>query len=190
MNTKGQVTFGSLASFILLVAIAAVAGVVFAILMATLQSDQLSTQSTAVVNESNTTAIQVGTEYSLAESSAATNRLGYSLASANFAAINATAGCGAGGGCEAIAAGNFTVNANGTFVLTFGTTYNDTAMNFTYTYTYTFQDADYNVSRNTLGFYTNLSDQWTLLGTVVGLVLVVSIVLVVFSRRSGSGGGI
>jgi len=52
------------------------------------------------------------------------------------------------------------------------------------------QSVAWNVSDASLGFFNNLSDQWTLLGTVIGLVLVVSVVLAVFRFRGGGGAGI
>lgn len=51
-------------------------------------------------------------------------------------------------------------------------------------------EASRNVSDNALGFFNNLADQWTLLGTVIGLVLVVTVVLAVFRFRGTGGGGI
>lgn len=53
----------------------------------------------------------------------------------------------------------------------------------------TTNDVGYNISTNTLNFFNNLASQWGLLGTVIGLVLVVSIVIAVFRFR-GAGGGV
>lgn len=54
----------------------------------------------------------------------------------------------------------------------------------------TTNSAAFNVSQDSLSFLDNLSGQWGLLGTVVGLVLVVSVVLAVFRFRGSAGGGI
>lgn len=48
----------------------------------------------------------------------------------------------------------------------------------------------WNVSRDSLSFFNNLTGQFGLLGTVIGLVLVVSVVIVVFRFKGGRGGGI
>lgn len=93
MNKKGQVTFGSLASIILVVGIASVIGVVMAILISTIRSTSTTTG-----------------------------------------------------------------------------------------------DAGNNISTNTLSFFNNLASQYGLLGTVIGLVLVVSVVIAVFRFRSSGGG--
>lgn len=47
----------------------------------------------------------------------------------------------------------------------------------------------FNVSSSGLSFFENLSDQWTLLGTVIGLVLVISVIFAMF-KFGRSGGGI
>lgn len=48
----------------------------------------------------------------------------------------------------------------------------------------------WNVSNESLDFFNNLTSQFGLLGTVIGLVLVVSVVIAVFRFKGGRGGGI
>lgn len=48
----------------------------------------------------------------------------------------------------------------------------------------------WNISGDALSFFDNLSGQWGLLGTVIGLVLVVSVVLAVFQFKGAGRGGI
>ena len=48
----------------------------------------------------------------------------------------------------------------------------------------------FNISNNGLNFFTNLSSQFPLLGTIITLVLVISVIIAAFAfGRGGKGGG-
>lgn len=47
--------------------------------------------------------------------------------------------------------------------------------------------SSFNTSTNALDLLNNLSGQWALIGTVIGLMLVVSVILMIFRFRGGTG---
>lgn len=183
LNKKGQaVTLTNIGTIIAIIGVAAITAVIVSILITQLQTDQRTTLSTLVSNETNGTASSVLTNVTidLGSSQQNANRIGYSLSSEDFSAINASDDCTVGSGCEDITIGNFTVHSNGTVDL-ITTEYTNTQMNFTYTFRFINLDAVENFSAGTLSFYDNLSDQFALIGTVIGLVLVVSIIMAAFA---------
>lgn len=185
---KGQISFDTLMPAALGIGVTIILVIVFAILITNLQSDQEVTTTISIVNESNSTGVLFGTNFTLANN--AGNTRDYSLITSSLTAFNASASCDSGANpCEQIAIGNFTINSNGTIGLVFGTTFNNTPMNFTYDYNTDQLPVAANVSVKGNEFFQNLTNQMPLLGTVIILALVLAVVIGIFIvRKTGRGG--
>ena len=178
-NKKGQnITLSNIGTLILVVGTATVMAVIVSILIAQLQTDQRTTTSETITNESNLTVILSGNPFVLSNTDSSTGRPGFAVVNdSSFLVINASITCSVGTGCERVENTNFTILGNGTITLVSLSHYNDTELNFTYTFGYTNLDSVYNISGAGLSFFNNLSSQWGLLGTVIGLVLIVSLIM-------------